>query len=59
MLQISTNSKHVLTPRDLGIVAPSSEDWIEIDEQPRFGRILKADDGTDFTTATVDDLIKG
>ena len=59
VLQIETNSKHKLTPRDLGIVAPSRNDWIEINSQPHLGRILKADDGNDFDTASVGELVDG
>ena len=59
MLLIDTSAKHILTPGDLGIVAPSRSDWIEVVSQPRLGRILKADDGTDFATASVGELVDG
>lgn len=59
LLRIDTNSKHKLTPTDLGIIAPSRSDWIEVIAQPHLGRILKADDGNDFATANVGELVDG
>jgi hypothetical protein len=59
LLKIQANSKHKLTPADLGIIAPSKDDWIELAVEPSLGFILLAENGNSFTTSQLGELMNG
>ena len=59
LLKVKTNEKHTLTPSDLGITEPHSDDWIEVIKSPSLGELILADSGAEMTPQTLQELIDG
>ena len=59
ILKVKPNTKYTLTPADLGIVAPVSDDWIEVVRPPSLGDIILADSGNEMTPQTIQALLDG
>ena len=59
LLKVKSTTKYTLRPRDLGIVEPHAEDWIEVTKAPMLGDLILADSGNEMTPQTVQELIDG
>lgn len=58
LLTVPRNSKHILTPEDLGLT-PAGNDWLEIEQSPVLGQIKMADNGQEMTSQQVASLMDG
>ena len=58
LLTVPRNSKHILTPEDLGLT-PAGNDWLEIETAPVLGQIKMADNGQEMTSQQVASLMDG